>query len=342
MNTSPTAYLKDVAALARKPVQAFVGAESFLADRCVAALRAAMNTGAEPDLIRMDGEDCAVPADITEACRGLGLFGSHRLVIVTDRRPETRNFLFKNNDALTSYVEKPAKSATLVLIADSLRKNMRLSKTIESTGVRVDCETLNEADAAAWISGAAVEHGLDIDQKIARAMVDAHGPSLGILNGELQKMSSYLGATPDAKPVRVDQAAVDALAGPRYTGSTWACVDAMLQGRVGAALEIARALVNQGAPLAMLIGGFRGTFAKYLQARLMVDGGAKVNEAIKAARMFGDWAKLGSVIKNTNSATLFAMQERLLTADSDVKQVSATDEALLDCLVMDIARLARS
>lgn len=125
--------------------------------------------------------------EIVAACETLPFASEKRLVIVNS--PEKLNKA--DQEVVISYLENPAPTAVLLLIADSLAKNTRLYKTVASVGARsiIDCSPPKKNDLPTMIQRMAEDHGSSIDPASANALLSLVGEDTVRLDKEVQKLA---------------------------------------------------------------------------------------------------------------------------------------------------------
>ena len=94
---------------------------------------------------------------------------------------------------------------------------------------------------AAWVSERAAQKGGSIDGRTASMLAEQIGPNLWVMDSELEKLTIYC----DGRPIGEDD--VKALVSSTKDANVFALVDAIMEGRSGAALSSMRQLLDEGA-----------------------------------------------------------------------------------------------
>lgn len=94
---------------------------------------------------------------------------------------------------------------------------------------------------AAWVSERAGQKGGAIDRRTASMLAEQIGPNLWVMDSELEKLTIYC----NGRPIGEDD--VRALVSSTKEGNVFALVDAIMEGRAGAALGAMRQLLDEGA-----------------------------------------------------------------------------------------------
>lgn len=130
------------------------------------------------------------------------------LPVMADRRVVViRDFTALKKDAMAAllrYLERPAPDTVLVLVAPSGWKG---DAAISAKCKSVPCKTPNDDDAQEWTIARASLLGLTIEVPAARALVQATGTDLGLIDGELRKLRDFTGGK------AIDAAAISAVVG---------------------------------------------------------------------------------------------------------------------------------
>ena len=168
------------------PVYALVGADDALRSRSLRLLEALRRPG------RAAGQQCAALRRCGRAARRLrraahaALLGMAARVVIE----EGDAFLKSHADPLTGYVQKPNRSATLIICLIKLDMRTSVAKAIQSGGEIVDCATPTCGKRRTGCARAR-QAGVKLAPPTARALVEAVGPNLLALEGELQKLALY-------------------------------------------------------------------------------------------------------------------------------------------------------
>lgn len=101
---------------------------------------------------------------------------------------------FKKEDweALIEIFQDPPTTATLILIADSVRATT--TKKFPSSVAVVECKKLYPRQVIGWLNMAARDLGVPISQEAAQFLIDCLGCELGGLQQTLEKLKLYVGS----------------------------------------------------------------------------------------------------------------------------------------------------
>ncbi len=270
-------FLKQPAKTKIQTAVAIFGEERFLRQSCLSAVAKQVlgdKEGNEICLTRFEGKDADLKSVLDELLT-ISMWGDKRLVVVD----EADDFVTKHRPSLEKFLEKPPKKSVLLLIVKKWPKTTRLYKLVEKIGLNLSCEPLKDSEIPRWLIDTAREQfEKDLDRPAASLMLELAGGSLGLLEQELSKLSSYVG---DKK--RITSEDVTKLVGGWRTETTWAMVDALIAGQVGEALTcLDKLLAAREAPM-MILGGMAFKFRQLSHATEIARQGTKLPSALQSA-----------------------------------------------------------
>src|SRR3954470_11199102 len=227
------------------PVYCLQGAERFLIDRCLAALRAAAlgaqaSTGLNHDVFELR-ESGLSPA--LAAAQTLPMFARRRL---GGGRGAGQ---LKSEDlaGLSAYVADPNPSSVLVLTAEKIDGRLKPFAALRKAGYLHEFPRLRDRELAAWIAREAAARKIAIDPDGAQALAEVAGPDLGRLAAAPEQLGLYVHGTPGARIRRSD--VEDLVAETRERG-VFELTKAIGDGDPGRALTLlANMLANREPPL---------------------------------------------------------------------------------------------
>ncbi len=272
-----TEFLKNPGQKPPEHVVVLFGGERFLQQSCQrAVMREVLGSeeGDEIGLTRFEGKSADLKAVLDELLM-ISMWGDKRLVLVD----EADDFVTKNRAGLEKFLQKPPKKSVLLLVVKKWQKTTRLYKLVEKIGLNLSCEPLKDAEVPRWlIESAKDQFEKNLARPAASLMVELAGSSLGLLEQELSKLASYVGDRD-----RITTEDVTQLVGGWRAETTWAMVDALVDGHVGQALVcLDKLLAAREAPL-MILGGLAFKFRQFSQATELARQGTKLGPALQSA-----------------------------------------------------------
>ncbi|MCH7700566.1 MAG: DNA polymerase III subunit delta [Planctomycetes bacterium] len=294
-----------------KPVYVVFGSDTYLKQETVTGISRAVlgDDDAAGGATRFDG-DKATLADVLDEVRTFSLLGEARLVIVDDADP----FITRHRQSLETYCAAPSNSGVPVLVCKSSAANTKLHRAIQALGGVIVCQTPRGSDLAAWIVRQARErYEKQIEGPAVGALRESCDDSLGMFDGELAKLASYVG---DRK--RITAQDVHALVGQHREVKVFAVTDAMADGNPAAALQAwEQALATNRATPMLAVGGLAWSIRRLLGLRHAMDKGADVRSLSQQGRMSP--AQIQSRVGGVSARRLEDQLTDLLQIDLDSK-----------------------
>ncbi|MEI8381619.1 MAG: DNA polymerase III subunit delta [Planctomycetota bacterium] len=239
------------------PVVVLTGSQRHLKQSVLAILKKAVIDDDDSSLTVFNSSNTDLQS-LTDELRTISMWGDRRLVILED----ADDFVTKYRGGLEKYVEKPAKKSVLVLDVKTWTKTTRLAKQVAASGLDVECSELKGVQLLKWLQDTARDsYQQSLDRDAAVLLVELIGEQLGMLDQELSKLASYVGA---GAKIGVDD--VRKLVGGWRTETTWAMTDAVRDGDLGFAVNALDQLLTAGEAPLKLLGGISYVFKKLAQA----------------------------------------------------------------------------
>lgn len=287
------------------------GAESFLRSAALEDIRRSVtqSPAGEVQVTRLEGDQAAL-ADVLDEVRTFSLLGGLRLVIVD----EADGFITRYRQPLERYCAAPSSTGVLVLVCDTFDKRTRLYKILSGAGGAIECTPLKGRATEAWIARRAHGcYGKTLAPDAAAMLHELIGDSLGELDGELDKLSTYVGPRP-----AISREDIDLLVGDHRERNVFALLDAMVDGQTAAALKrwqqvLATDRAAEGRSIAGLAWGVR----QLLDARRAYEAGTPVRDI--AQRIRSDPVRLRQRLDAVTARGLERRLADLLAADVAVK-----------------------
>jgi DNA polymerase III subunit delta len=291
----PTASLTDVRVAIKKraldPVYLLLGDD----EAEMARLAADIASVVEDELRAFNleriyaGDKGASPAGIVEAARQMPMMGDRRVVIVlraerilkpkrrgagqlkprsgqgakvADEEEDDEDESASNVDVLTSYIQKPGSSTTLVFVACDVDKSRKLGKelfkhatVVEFWGLKLGKESrgpdLRQAGRMAeqMVKQAVAAAGQQIDPAAARLVADRAGFDIVRLRGDLERLMLYAVGKP-----RITLADAQEIVTAETAQDDWAVTSAIQNGNAREALRQLAMALDAGAVSYQVLG----------------------------------------------------------------------------------------
>ena len=190
-----------------KPGYVLAGDETFLLDRCRAAVLKAF---VPPDLKDFCLSDLDLSTtsifEVLDRAQTPSLMAPFQVIFVRNvKQLYTRGAKKDEFAALGRYFRSPNPQALILFVADFVRipsdtrrmemddKNRfeRLTETLGEPCGMVELARVNEDDAMRWIAATALEQGIRVEPDAARELADALGADMMLISSELEKLLLY-------------------------------------------------------------------------------------------------------------------------------------------------------
>jgi len=183
--------LADIARGDLAPVYCLHGAERYLVDRAVAAIRKALlgadeNAAKGFDYDTFDLKEVSL-AQVISAARTLPMWSKRRLVIASGIDGVKADQL----EPLVGYTEDPNPRGCLVLVGDKVDGRLRAFLALRKAGYLHEFPRLRDRDLESWLASEAKRRRLTIEPGALSALAEAAGPDLGRLVQALEQVSLF-------------------------------------------------------------------------------------------------------------------------------------------------------
>lgn len=309
------------------------GGQRYLKQAVLEILRRKIIDDDDNSLTRFVGRDATLQA-VSDELRTVSMWGDRRLVVVDD----ADDFVTRFRPALEKMVEHPAKKAVLVLDVGTWTKSTRLYKQVAAKGLEIECSELKGSALLKWLQETAKEtYQQTLTRDAAGLLVELVGQELGMLDTELAKLASYVGARQ-----KIDVNDVKSLVGGWRTETTWAMTDATRDDDLKSALAALDQLLTAGEPPLKLLGGISFVFRKYARATDLART-AGLDQAVRQSGLFPHEMSAGQIyLRRLGRGKAEMILRHLLEADAGLKGADPLpDRMQLERLLLELSgRLA--
>lgn len=288
--------------------------EQFLVEEALDRIRR------ENDIDPLSEVDFDSSADIAELNGALDtptLLGGTRLVVVREADGLKKDQI----ESLTRYVDAPAPSTVLVLVAEGRTK---LDAAVKKNGAVISLDPPKGRRLAGWIRERGREHKLVLDDRAAWALIDSVGTELRDLDGALEQLFTKRG--PGSKVGASDvRDAFPRLADERV----FVLTDAIGDRRLPVAMTTLRRLLDQGDPPVVLFGAVIAHVRRMLRVRRVADQGPA---AVASAVGWPEWRakNLARQARAYREEELVTALGTLAQADFDMKNGDVAGDVALE------------
>jgi DNA polymerase-3 subunit delta len=255
------------------PLYVLHGDEPFLKRQVLALLRQRV-LGEEHDDAGMSvhAGDKAVFAAVYDELQTVPFFSPRRLVVIENADP----FVTQFRATLEKKVKELPQTSVLILDVKTWPANTRLYKLV-GDDASIACKAQPAHKLPQWcVQWARKQHQKELASPAASLLVDLIGPEMGLLDQELEKLTTFVGTR-----ARIETADVDKLVGHSRTENTWKIFDAIAAGRSGEALTILERLFEQGEQPIKILGAFSMQLRRLAQAARLTQQGRTLRAALE-------------------------------------------------------------
>ncbi len=183
----PAAFVREIGGPGRKPLYVLAGGEPSAVARCLSAAREAVDENFRDFNYQvLDLAAGEAGRLIGEASTG-AFFTPPRVVVA--KNPA---FLADDWAALADYLDDPSENS-IILILDKVDARLRFTRKIQAGDMDVDCQPPKGAGLVKWLSEEFRARGVAAPPAVCSLIIERAGSDLGVLGGEAEKLSLYLG-----------------------------------------------------------------------------------------------------------------------------------------------------
>jgi DNA polymerase-3 subunit delta len=318
------------------PIYCLHGAERFLVDRCLNAIRKAVlgTTGGGPSFNADFFELKETPlGTVVSAARTLPLFATGplklRLVVAKGIDDVKADLL----EPLLAYVKDPNPSTCLVLVGEKIDTRFKVFATLRKAGFLHDFPPLRDREIPAWVAREARARKLTLDSDAATALAEIAGPDLGRLGQALEQLSLYVGPN---QPIHLDD--VETLIAETRQRGVFELTKAIGEGDVVRALRLLANMLRNREPALRIQFMLLRQLRQIWRAKELAAAGTPRNDIASAVGIAPFF--LDDVLNPARRMSLVALErsyERLYQADRTLKSSRVDPDLILSKLVQQLA-----
>jgi DNA polymerase-3 subunit delta len=247
-----------------RPAYLLAGAEPLLRDDALAAIDAAVLSGAARDfnLDRLDVAKSA-PGRLEEALDRLPVLADRRLVILRESEGRGAKLDAEWGRVIESRLkdQSEAASAVLVVIVNKVDRRNKWVKAFKDPSALVDCDPPKGArELARFLKDEAQRQGVELAADAARLLGERVGPQLLLLRQELEKAMLLAGPGKPVARKHVEMSVAAVADEP-----IWDLTDAIGQGKTADAVDLLARMLHQGAAAPAILGALATHFRKLVR-----------------------------------------------------------------------------
>ena len=302
------------------------------------AARLAEGLGAQKFVVAMASVK-ANPGLLADEAAALSLFGEKRLIWVEP----AGNDLLEGVEALLAAdaIESPT-----VAIAGALPRSSALLKLAESSPAALAFTAyMPEGDEAArLVADLGRRVGLKVSPPVAARIADACGGDQAIIAQELEKLSLYVGASPQS-PKELDHDAVDAVGADSGEGDFQRLADLALLGEAAAVAEAIAQLPAGSSEAIPVVRSLQRRLLMLAPARARLERGERIDAVMTSfgkALFWKDKGVVARMLSSWSADELARIAERAGALEGSLLFSEAPERESLGEELLAIARKARA
>jgi DNA polymerase-3 subunit delta len=315
------------------PVYCLHGAERFLVDRCLAAIRKAVlgNAAAAAASFNHDVFELKETplGTVVSTARTMPMMAKRRLVVGKGIDDVKAGEL----EPLLPYVQDPNPTTCLVLVGDKVDTRFKVFLALRKAGWLHEFPPLRDRELAAWLAREARARKVALDTDAAGALAEIAGPDLGRLNQALEQLALYVG---DGQRIRLDD--VEELIAETRQRGVFELTKAIGDGDVPRALRLLANMQRNREPALRLQFMLVRQLRQIWRAKELAAAGApraEIASKVGIAPFFLD--DVLAPARRMSHATLERSFGRLYAADRQLKSSRVDPDLVLSKLVQSLA-----
>jgi DNA polymerase-3 subunit delta len=276
-------FLDSVAQAKRRPVYVLFGDEDFLKRRCQDAIIQQIIGDRDADFAVSSYSGDKLDFSTVRNDLDTPAFLAPVRVVVVD---QADSFITEHRESLERYVVAPSKVGVLILDAKSFPETTKLAKALPDAAKLV-CKAPPVMQLPGWcVRWAKARYGKKLSGDAAEVLVERVGPTMGLLDQELTKLATAIGASPE-----ITAADVDRLVGRSREADVFRILDAIGEGNPAEALTVLGQLFDEGQEALAILAPISANLRKLATADRLIAQGYTTGPALDAAGV-PKWPKI--------------------------------------------------
>ncbi len=235
-------------------------------------------------------------------------------------------------EGLGEYLPQVPETTSLIFVDGPLGRSNPLLGAVTPHARVLTFAVPNDRGVARWVSDRAASRAIPIEPAAVDALAGAIGGDLRVVAGELEKLAVYRAG----EPIRRED--VDEMVSYAREASIFAAVDAMVEGRLDAALSASHQLLRMGRPPAFILAMVARQVRLLILAKDLKERGVPPAEHGKRLGLSGyPLRKTMEQERGFTADRLAHVHRKLLEADVLLKTTGTDEETVLDLLVTEVA-----
>ena len=233
---------------------------------------------------------------------------------------------------LGEYLARVPETTDLLLVDGPLNRSNPMLAAARSHAQIRPFAAPNDRGVAQWVRDRAASRAITIEPPAVAALAGAIGGDLRVVAGELEKLAVYRAG----EPIRRED--VEEMVSYAREASIFAAVDAMVEGRLAAALSSSHQLLRLGRTPGFILAMVARQVRLLILAKELKERGVPPAEHGKRLGLTGyPLRKTMDQERAFTADRLARVHRKLLEADVRMKTTGTDEETVLDLLVTEVA-----
>ena len=249
------------------PAYCFVGEEEYLKSLYIRKIAGAfLGVGVEHGLEVVYGSETDAK-EIIDRAQSLGIFAEKRVLVVKDAdalSPKSRKIMLEHLG------REPSPDTCLILSSFKLDAKTAFYRDLQDKTVFVSFDCLKSESLVNWVIAKSKELGCKISLVSAQMLTQITGPSLGLLEQELLKLSAYLEGQADRE---IKPEHIKLLAGDTSEVGGFELAEALAKKDLKLSLALFHKMLRTGEDPVKMLSGINHKFNTLWRVKLMLAQG---------------------------------------------------------------------
>ena len=233
---------------------------------------------------------------------------------------------------LPRYLPEVPETTELVFVDGRLGGGNRLLAAVRPHAKVSSFALPNEDSVGRWVRDRAADRGIEIEPAAVKALAETVGGDLSVIAGELDKLAVYRGGQP------VRQEDVEELVSYAKESNIFVVVDAMIEGRLDAAVGMVHQLLRLGRTPGYILTMVARQVRLLILAKELRAQRVPADEQGRRLGLYG--YPLRKTLEQERLFTaerLVQIHRKLLEADLQIKTTVADEGMVMDVLIAEVA-----
>jgi len=271
--------------------------------------------------------------EVIEQAQTFPVFAATRLVLIKHLHEASANQL----DVLLSYIEEPVPETVLLLTAAKIDARRKFYQLLKKKGAVLEFKKIYDNQLPAFVRDLAGSYGLDLTAGALKLFCKRVGADLTEVQGELEKLKSYLGESDIAQ-----ESDVASIVSDTRIESVFDLTDSLGRGDCATALTLLHRLLDEGqAPLMILAMVTRHYRQIWKLSELLAQNVPQKDLPRKVGVSPYFLKGLTQQAKRYSRDEYRTVFKRLLVTDLALKSSGAGPDAQMESLVLELCAMGR-